>query len=82
MMECYPDKSRAARDILSYLSGRPDGQDTLDGITEWWLKGQGSDEHMTLVKEVVADLVTQGRIKRVQLEGQPSYYRIHLDQKK
>jgi hypothetical protein len=82
MKECFPDRSGTARDILSYLSGLPDAQDTLDSIVRWRLKGQKSDEHTTLVKEVLADLVTQGRIKKVKLEGQAPYYRVHPDPKK
>jgi hypothetical protein len=70
MKECYSDRSGTARDILFYLSGRPDAQVTLDSIVRWRLKGQKSHEHTKLVKEVLADLVTQGRIKKVKLEGQ------------
>ena len=77
MTECYPDRSRAARDIFSYLSGRPNEEDTLDNIVQGWLKGQASDAQRTLVKEVLADLVTQGRIRRVQQVGQVPYYRVH-----
>jgi hypothetical protein len=56
--------------LSSILSGRPDAQVTLDSIVRWRLKGQKSHEHTKLVKEVLADLVTQGRIKKVKLEGQ------------
>ena len=80
MTECYPDRSRAARDILAYLSGRPNEEDTFDNIVLGWLKGQASDEQRTLVKEVLADLVTQGRIRRVQQEGQLPSYRVHRSQ--
>jgi len=82
MKECYPDRSRTARDILSHISGRPEGQDTFDNIVTWWLKGQESEEHRTLVKEVLDDLVTQGRMKRIQREGQVPYYRVHSDHSK
>jgi len=82
MKECYSDRSGTARDILFYLSGRPDAQVTLDSIVRWRLKGQKSDEHTTLVKEVLADVVTQGRIKKIKLERQAPYYRVHPDPKK
>ena len=74
MNSCYPDKARIAREILSYLSAHPNARDTLDGIVQWWLRKRKSDQNMTLLKEVLADLVTQGLIEKSQAEGQtPSY---------
>jgi hypothetical protein len=82
MNQCFPDKSRIARDILSYLSAHPDAQDTLDGIVQWWLRERKSDQHMTLVKEVLGDLVTQGLIEKIRIEGQTPYYRMRHKHKK
>ena len=82
MNECFPDKARIARDIISYLSAHHDAQDTLDGIVQWWLRERKSDQHRTLVKEVLGDLVTQGLIEKNQKEGQAPYYRIHPKHKK
>jgi hypothetical protein len=82
MNECFPDKSRLAREILSYLSARPDTQDTLDGIVQWWMRERKSDQHTTLVKEVLGDLVTQGLIEKIRIEGQSPYYRVHPKHKK
>jgi len=82
MNECFPDKSRIAREILSYLSAHHDAQDTLDGIVQWWLRERKSDQHTTLVKEVLGDLVTQGLIEKIRIEGQTPYYRIHPKHKK
>ena len=76
MNECFPDKTRIAREIMSYLSARPDAQYTLDGIVQWWMGEQKSNQHTTLAKEVIADLVTQGLIEKIRIEGQTSYYRI------
>jgi len=76
MNGCFPDKARIARDIIFYLSAHPDAQDTLDGIVQSWLREHKSDQHTTLVKEVVADLVTQGLIEKIRVEGQTPYYRI------
>ena len=82
MNECFPDKSRIAREILSYLSARPDAKDTLDGIVQWWMRERKSDQHATLVKEVLGDLVTQGLIEKIRIEGQSPYYRVHHKHKK
>jgi hypothetical protein len=82
MNECFPDKSRIAREILSYLSAHHDAQDTLDGIVQWWLRERKSDQHTTLVKEVLGDLVTQGLIEKIRIEGQSPSYRMRLKHKK
>lgn len=79
MHECYPDKSKVAREILAYLSASPDAQDTLDGIVQWWLKEKKSDQYTMLVKEVLGDLVTQGRIRRIEREGHILTYRVHAE---
>jgi hypothetical protein len=76
MNGCFPDKAWIARKIVSYLSAHPDAQENVDGIVQWWLREQKSDLNITLAKEVLADLVTQGLIKKIQIEGQSSYYRI------
>jgi hypothetical protein len=77
MNECFPDKARIARDIIAYLSTHQDAQDTLDGIIQWWQRERKSDQHITLLKEVLGDLVTQGLIEKGQKAGQTHYYRIH-----
>lgn len=82
MNECFPDKSRIAGEILSYLSTQTDTQDTLDGIVQWWLRERKSDQHTTLLKEVLGDLVTQGLIEKIPIGGQSPYYRIHSKHKK
>jgi hypothetical protein len=30
-------KTEIAREILAYLLDHPDAQDTLDGISQWWV---------------------------------------------
>lgn len=82
MTECYPDKARIAREILSYLSSRPSARDSLDGIVQWWLRERKSEQHTTLLKEVLADLVTQGLIAKDKAEGQTPSYRIRANYKK
>jgi hypothetical protein len=82
MNECFPDKAQIAREILSYLSAHPDAQDTLDGIVQWWLRERKSDQHTTLVQEVLGDLVTQGLIEKIRIEGQTPYYRMRHKNKK
>lgn len=65
MKECPPAQAQVAREILAYLSGLPGAEDTLEGIMRQRLPENPTSRQTTLVKEVVADLVTQGRIEKL-----------------
>jgi len=73
MKECSPDQVQIAREILDYLSRQPDAEDTLEGIMQYRLPAGATSKQTTLVKEVVADLVTQGLIEKVKKEGLTRY---------
>jgi hypothetical protein len=73
MKECPPDRTQVAREILAYLSGRPDAEDTMEGIMRQRLPERPTSKQTILVKEVVADLVTQGRIEKMPKEDGTVY---------
>jgi hypothetical protein len=75
---CLPDNSQIARTILTYLEGHPDAQDTLEGIVQSWLPGQGSKFKPTMVREVIKDLVLEGTILEITLPGSQTVYRLNL----
>ena len=74
MKECPPDQAEIARDILAYLSGRPGAEDTLEGIMRQRLQENPTNRQTILVKEVVADLVTQGLIEKIRKEDRTLYH--------
>jgi hypothetical protein len=51
---------KIAYKILAYMLEHPDAQDTLEGITEWWLPGVGARPNVTLVAEALAELTALG----------------------
>ena len=73
MRECPPERSQIAREILAYLSGRPDVEDTLEGIMQHRLPEKPTGQQQTLLKEVIADLATQGRLEKVKKEDRTVY---------
>jgi hypothetical protein len=73
MKECLPDHTQIAREALAYLSGRPEAEDTLEGIMRHLLPDRPTGRQTTLLKEVVADLVTQGRIEKAVKEERTLY---------
>jgi hypothetical protein len=73
MKECPPDDAKIAREILAYLERCPDAEDSLEGITQHWLPEMPTSRQTTLVKEVVGDLVTQGRIEKITKDNSVVY---------
>jgi hypothetical protein len=69
--------SRVARAILDYLMENPSAQDTLAGITEWWLPGQGIRAKTTTVKDALALLIANDLIVEVKGKDSQSHYRIN-----
>lgn len=63
--------------ILSYLAENPDAQDTLKGISEWWLSEQPGRPNAAAVEEAVARLVTGGLVIASAREGAQTYYKVN-----
>jgi hypothetical protein len=67
--------SITAREVLAYLNEHPDAQDTLDGITQWWLL-QGRSKNRVDVEKALGELVRQGMVMEIKVQGSPSIYRL------
>ena len=50
-------RSQAARAILDYLYRHPDAQDTLAGISEWWLADDKVKTRTLTIKEALDELI-------------------------
>ena len=59
---CQVEKTYIARNVLAYLSEHRDARDTLEGIVEWWLVEQRIIEQTAAVREVLDELVAEGRL--------------------
>lgn len=59
---------------MTYLTEHPEARDSLDGIVQWWLLECRINHQTALVKEALADLVSQGLIiKHTIDDSQPLY---------
>ena len=65
-----------AYDILAYLSENPDAQDTLEGITEWWLSENTVKPNITVVGEALAELVERGLVIARSGSDTPTFYKV------
>ena len=68
---------KIAYHILAYLAEHPEAQDTLKGISEWWLSGHPGRPHAAAVEEAVARLVTDGLVLASEREGTQTYYKVN-----
>lgn len=69
-----------ARAILEYLHKNPNAQDTLSGITEWWLPKEEIRTQTATVKNALTLLLADGLILEVRGKDSQIHYRIN-DQK-
>ena len=66
---------RIASEIKRYLGNHPQGGDTLDGITQWWIQRQRIEESSLLVKQALDYLVSESRVERTtSLDGKYLYF--------
>jgi hypothetical protein len=66
---------RIANEIRRYLGNHPQGVDTIDGITKWWLPQQRIEESSLLVQQALDYLVSESRIERTtNLDGKYLYF--------
>ena len=62
------------REIVTYLEKHPAAQDTLEGITQWWLLEQDINRETARVRSALATLVAQGIVGANQGPGGRIYY--------
>lgn len=63
-----------ADEILAYLVEHPEAQDTLEGITEWWLLEQRIRHAVTAVEGALRDLESQDWVVTRQCADGRTYY--------
>lgn len=69
--------SCVARAILQYLQQNRQAQDTLAGITEWWLPKQRLAPQVAMVREALALLIADDLIVEVKGKDSQSHYRLN-----
>lgn len=75
-------KVRLAHEILQYLIANPNAQDTVEGITTWWLLVRTIQNQTALVKEALAMLVADGLVIAHEGSDSRTYYKLNLKRRK
>ncbi len=53
-----------ARDVLAYLATKPDGEDTLEGITNWWMKSDKGKHAIEELEDILNLMLARGELKK------------------
>jgi len=69
------EKTEAIQKILSYLGNRPEKEDTLEGITNWWIKSDKGSHGVEEVLYALQILVEQSEIEEVKVSKDFIVYR-------
>jgi hypothetical protein len=65
------------RAILQYLQVHPDAKDTLEGIAQWWLLREWTEQQFHHIEASISHLVSKGLVVERRREGLPPYYRLN-----
>ena len=76
------DKVQLAHEILHYLIDNPNAQDTVEGITTWWLLVRTIKHQTVLVKEALAMLVADGLVIAHEGSDSRTYYKLNPRRRK
>ena len=63
--------------ILKYLQQHPKSEDTLEGITDWWIKKQRLDDSRIAVDEALKKLTSESVISAT-TRNNKTYYKLNV----
>ena len=70
------NRKEISKQILNYLKKNPASADTLEGITDWWLKSEKVDQAVDQVAEALEDLIEDGSIMKFKSKNGQILYRL------
>jgi Fe2+ or Zn2+ uptake regulation protein len=65
-----------AQKIIDYLESRPDGEDTLEGIMNWWIRMDKGTHAVDQLKATLNILVEKGELEEMKARKDFFTYRI------
>jgi predicted transcriptional regulator len=77
---CLTETSQVSNSILAYLAKHPDAQDTVEGITDWWLLQRRIEVESSLVQQALLELTQNGLI--LKRKGRDARIRYRLNKSK
>jgi hypothetical protein len=76
-----PKQSAVVDEILGYLSRQPEGEATLENITNWWVRADKGSHSVKDVGDALKALVERGELEELKSKQPVAAYRL-IKQKK
>jgi hypothetical protein len=73
------EDSDVEREILSYLIEHPDAQDSIEGITQWWILERRIQAMLTSVQRIVDELAARQWLIQTKSHDEISMYRVNKE---
>ena len=74
-------KTDIARELLEYLANRPNGEDTLEGISEWFARMDKDTYAKDALNAALNILVEKGELEKIKVRKDFFAYRVKKGQK-
>jgi len=63
--------------ILDYLQRNPDAKDTLEGISDWWVRKAATEMKRSAAESALSFLLSRCLIVETRREGLAPFYRVN-----
>jgi len=70
-------EDRISLRILAYLKEHPQAKDTIDGISQWWLTGEGAKPRLVELERALEILHSKQLILSTEGQGLPRCYAVN-----
>lgn len=65
-----------AREVLDYLATRPDEEDTLEGITSWWMKSDKGKHAIGELEDILNLMLAKGELEKSHVKKDIVVYKV------
>ncbi len=65
-----------ARRVLDYLAARPGGEDTLEGIANWWLRSDKGRSSFEELEETLNLMLLEDELEKIHIKKDVVVYRV------
>jgi hypothetical protein len=65
-----------ARQVLDYLATRPEEEDTLEGITNWWMKADKGKHAMDELEDILNLMLAEGELEEIHIKKDIVVYKV------
>lgn len=65
-----------ARGVLDYLATKPDEEDTLEGITNWWMKSDKGKHAIDELEDILNLMLAEGELEKIHVKKDIVVYKV------